>query len=80
MSTCTFLKSHSDLRKKIVYSKIYRGSEEQVANLAIDLYRYLENWKIRHSMYSYTMNIRNNTIHLTIVKSFSINGKANSQV
>ena len=80
MSTCTFLKSHSDLRNKIVYSKIYRGTEEQVANWAIDLYRYLEDWKIRHSMYRYTMNIRDNAIHLTIVKFFSINGKTSSQV
>lgn len=80
MSTCTILNSPSGLRKKVVYSKIYKGSEEQIANWAIDFYRYLKNWKTRHPMYEYTMDIRDNAMHLTIVKFFNINGKTNSQV
>ena len=80
MSTCTILNSPSGLRKKVMYSKIYKGSEEQIANWAIDFYRYLKNWKTRHPMYEYTIDIRDNAIHLTIVKFFNINGKTNSQV
>ena len=74
-STCLIPKSVSSFGRKLVYSRVYTGSEDYLANLAIDLYLYLKNWKIRHPLYDYTMDIRNNAIHLTIIKYVKFNGK-----
>lgn len=54
--------------KETIIERLYEGSENAISDLSIFLYKTLEKWKRKHPEYTYSMEIGETTLHLTIKK------------
>lgn len=66
MDTFKSLKSRSLLKR---VTKVYEGSADDLANLAVVLHFSLKNWVKRHPDYTYTLETNNEQLHLHIIKN-----------
>ena len=55
----------SDLKE---LNKVYEGTEDDLANLAITLRTFLHLWEKRHPGYSHYVRVKDNQLHLNITK------------
>lgn len=54
-------------------NKIYKGSENELANFITDLYRAMTKWFEKHPNYRLIAEIKDGLLYVTITKTFNEN-------